>query len=74
MILCGSSIGPHCRENQTFVLEGFPDELLISDVYPVKSRLYKIVERKLNISIPYTYKTQYEIWLSYEQPEKYGKI
>lgn len=74
MILCGSSIGPYCAENETLVLEGFPDELVITDEYKIKSRLYKIVEKKLAISVPYPYKTQYDIWLSHDQPMKYGKF
>lgn len=73
MVLCGSSIGPYCAENQAFVLEGFPDELLVTDEYRIKTRLYKIDEKNLNISVPYPYKTQYELWLSYEEPTKYGK-
>ena len=73
LVLCGSAImGPHFGENQTFLLEGFPDDLEVCGKYTIRSKLYNSTEKNLDIVVPYNYQTQYEIWLSNNQPKLLG--
>ncbi|KAG7200973.1 hypothetical protein KM043_003330 [Ampulex compressa] len=70
LLLCGSAIGPHLGGNQTFVLEGFADSMTITNTYVLRSKLYQIVEKVLNIEVPYSNSAEYEIWVTEERPSK----
>lgn len=72
LVLCGSSIGPHFAENQVFLLEGYPDELEISESFSFATKLYQIVKKNLNINVPYDNPKEYEIWVSKERPNSIG--
>lgn len=73
LVLCGSAIGFNFAENQAFILEGFPEELAISGEYAIRSKLYQIVVKNIEIAVPYDYQNQYEIWLSDERPSDPSK-
>ncbi|GAB1866628.1 hypothetical protein CAJAP_07707 [Camponotus japonicus] len=68
LLLCGYAVGPYFGRNQTIILEGYIDNLEISNEYTIQSKLYEIVDTSLKINIPYRNAAEYDIWMTEERP------
>lgn len=74
MLFCGYAVGPYFGRNQTIILEGYIDNLKISNEYTIQSKLYEIVDTSLKINIPYRNAAEYDIWMTEERPSHLCKI
>lgn len=73
LLVCGSSIGPHFGTNQAYALEGSPTDFKISQIFEFETKLYKVVDKEIQIDVPYRQSAIYEMWMTQKPLTNSGK-